>query len=230
MNYEKFMNSRIYRFLDYIFRLVLLNFLIFITALSFYLFLPEKTPNWLKDTLSFGQMGLLFFPSLVAVFDVIKQYEQNKSTSILRPFFQSLKKHYKSSLLMGIGMLIIAILLSNSINVFLQQFQNGLINVIGFFLTVSVILVLLFSLVHLPLVLVNFSGLRLIDYGKLSVIWAFRDFGLTLMMLVIVVFVLITDIVFPYFLAFFGISLPIYLLVKLSLKSYAKYSEKHKGV
>ena len=160
------MNSRIYRFLDYIFRLVLLNFLIFITALSFYLFLPEKTPNWLKDTLSYGQMGLLFFPSLVAVFDVIKQYEQNKSTSILRPFFQSLKKHYKSSLLMGIGMLIIAILLSNSINVFLQQFQNGLINVIGFFLTVSVILVLLFSLVHLPLVLVYFRGLRLIDYGN----------------------------------------------------------------
>ena len=111
------MNSRIYRFLDYIFRLVLLNFLIFITALSLSVF-TEKTPNWLKDTLSYGQMGLLFFPSLVAVFDVIKQYEQNKSTSILRPFFQSLKKHYKSSLLMGIGMLIIAILLSNSINVF----------------------------------------------------------------------------------------------------------------
>ena len=150
MNSTKFMNSKIYRIFDYIFRLVLLNFLIFITALSFYLFLPEKTPNWLKDTLSFGQMGLLFFPSLVAVFDVIKQYEENKSTSILRPFFQSLKKHYKSSLLMGIGMLIIAILLSNSINVFLQQFHNGLINVIGFFLTVSVILVLFFP-VHLPL-------------------------------------------------------------------------------
>ena len=142
------------------------------------------------------QMGLFFFPSLVATFDVIKQYEENKSTAIFRPFFQSLKKHYKISFLMGIGILIISLLLTNSITVFLQQFQNGLINVIGFFLTVSVILVLLFCLVHLPLVLVYFRGLRLIDYGKLSLIWAFRDFVLTLMMVVIVVFVLVTDFVF----------------------------------
>ena len=130
---------------------------------------------------------------------------------------------------MGIGMLIITILLIRNISVFAAVSKRPH-QCDRFLSTVSVILVLLFSLVHLPLVLVNFSGLRLIDYGKLSVIWAFRDFGLTLMMLVIVVFVLITDIVFPYFLAFFGISLPIYLLVKLSLKSYAKYSEKHKGV
>jgi uncharacterized membrane protein YesL len=230
MNSTKFMNSKIYRIFDYIFRLVLLNFLIFITALSLYLFLPESIPNWIKDTLSYMQMGLFFFPSLVATFDVIKQYEENKSTAIFRPFFQSLKKHYKISFLMGIGILIISLLLTNSITVFLQQFQNGLINVIGFFLTVSVILVLLFCLVHLPLVLVYFRGLRLIDYGKLSLIWAFRDFVLTLMMVVIVVFVLVTDFVFPYFLAFFGISLPIYLLVKMTFKSYAIYFEKHKGV
>ena len=95
MRKDGFMKSGLYRVLDYIARLVILNVLILI--ISFLLLLIFKDQKWpLIIT------ALTFLPSIVSAFKVIKDYEDGKNPSIFKPFFKAFKQYYiKRELIMS---------------------------------------------------------------------------------------------------------------------------------
>mgnify|MGYP006327940729 FL=1 len=223
MRKDGFMKSGIYRVLDYIARLVILNVLILI--ISFLLLLIFKDQKWpLIIT------ALTFLPSIVSAFKVIKDYEDGKNPSIFKPFFMAFKKYYVKSLIYTVIILVIAVLLLNSYSVFNAHYSEGVAYIIGYYLTLSVILVAILGLVQLPLVLVNFDGLGLLQYLKLSIILGFKDILSSAISVVIIGLLVLVGVVYPTILAVIGISGGVYLITKLTYRKYSVLSSRHSSV
>ena len=220
MRKGSFMKSGIYRVLDYVARLVILNVLVLI--ISFSLLLVFKDQYWpLIIT------GLTFIPSLVAMFRVMKDYEDGNNPSGFKPFFKAFIKYYIKSIIFTIIVGIIAILLVNSLTVFAKNYNQSVANVIGYYLTISLIAVVGLFVVHIPLVIVNFEDLSIFQYLKLAITMTFKDVVLSFLCVVIVVFFVITSFIFPIVAGIGGISLPVYLITKLTYRRYSLLSDKH---
>lgn len=223
MKSDKIMNSKIYQILDYLFRLIILNFLIFAISLSFLIIIPSFGDHDYLYYLALIPTALTFFPSIVSCFMVIKQYEDGLHHKIIQPFFSNFKKYYLKTILLSVIIVILGILFYNSLTVFYQQIYQGIINLLGLILTLVICFIIILTLVHLPLVIVNLDDLKLIHYLKLSFMFAFKDFLLSLVLTIIIVIMLLINITWPHFMIFLGFSLPIYLIIKLTKKLYRKY-------
>lgn len=220
MRKGSFMKSGIYRILDYVARLVILNVLVLI--ISFSLLFIFKDQYWpLIIT------ALTFIPSLMALFKVMKDYEDGKNPSVFMPFFKAFVKYYIKSIIITIIVGVIALLLYNSLTVFASNYSKSVANVIGYFLTLSLIMVVCLIIVHLPLVIVNFDDLTIYQYLKLSIVMSFKDIILSFLVVVIAVAFAITSIVFPVLAGVIGISLPVYLITKMTYRRYSLLSDKH---
>lgn len=221
MRKGSFMKSGIYRIMDYVARLVILNVLVLI--ISFSLLFIFKDQYWpLIIT------ALTFFPSLVALFRVMKDYEDGNNPSIFKPFFKAFIKYYVKSIIITIVIGIIALLLYNSLTVFASNYNKSVANIIGYYLTLSLIILISLIVVHIPLVIVNFEDLSLLQYLKLAVVMCFKDVILSFLVVVIVVVFVITSLVFPVIAGIAGISVPVYLITKLTYRRYSLLSDKHK--
>ena len=119
------------------------------------------------------------------------------------------------------------VLLVNSFTYFNQYKTTGLAYLIGFILTLSFSLMFIMLFVHLPLVMVYFDDLGVTHYIKLSVIFAFRDFGLTILLTLFVAASLILSYFFSIYMLIIGFSLPIYFIVKITKKKYLIISERN---
>jgi uncharacterized membrane protein YesL len=220
MRKGSFMKSGLYRIMDYIARLVILNVLVLI--ISFSLLLVFKDQYWpLIIT------GLTFIPSLISMFRVMKDYEDGNNPSVFKPFLKAFIKYYIKSMIFTLIIGIIALLLANSLTVFAKNYNQSVANIIGYYLTISLIIVAGLVVVHIPLVVVNFDDLSIFQYLKLAVTMAFKDVVLSFLSVVIVVFFTITSIVFPIVLGIAGVSVPVYLITKLTYKRYSLLSDKH---
>ena len=118
-------------------------------------------------------------------------------------------------------------MLVNSLNVFAKNYNQSVANVIGYYLTISLILAVGILVVHIPLVIVNFDDLTIIQYLKLSIAMTFKDVILSFLCVVVVGVFVITSFVFPIVAGVGGISLPVYLITKLTYKRYSLLSDKH---
>lgn len=110
MKSDRIMRSKIYRFLDYVLRLIILNALIIIPSFSFFIIFATLYENNDHPLIYLTLIPVLFwfFPSIVSCTDVIKQYETNETNTIFKDFFKSLKKNYLKSFILSI---IIAIMI-----------------------------------------------------------------------------------------------------------------------
>lgn len=228
MSTKGFTKGKLYRFLDYVLRLVLLNFCVvvpsFIALIIYSLFSKDTDSIWFYLTLVPALLWL--FPSITAVTDVIRQYEDNLTTTIFKDFLISLKKNYIKSFIIGIIIYILVILFYNSLSFFYVNQGKGAGYIIGLFLTFSFVLVTLFVIIHLPLVLAYFSDLKVTEYIKLALMLAFRDIGTTILMIIASVVIIILSLLSYYVMFIIGISLMIYCIVKLSFKQYIKIYRK----
>lgn len=224
MNTNRIMRSKIYRFLDYLLRLIILNALVVVPSFSFFIIYASLSKEFNSNyTLLLLIPVLLFlFPSVVACFDVIKQYENNETNTIFKDFFKSLKKHYLKSLIMTMVILTIGYLLINSILFFYNYAANGLIYILGLIFSVSFTFLSLMILVHICLVMVYFPKLQFIEICKLACIMAFKDILTTLIIMIIWIVIMSLNIAIYIVLIICGISLPVFLTIKLSFREYIK--------
>ena len=228
MRSDRIMQSKIYRLFDYVLRLVLLNVLIVVPSFSLFIIYSaiNKSGNNHLTFLLLIPMLLWLFPSIVATTDVIRQYEDDETNTIFKDFFKSFAKHFIKSFIIGIVIYLLAMLFYNSFNYFYINQGKGITYLIGLIVTISFIFVVVYLIIHLPLVLVYFSDLTLLQYIKLALIMAFKDFGTTFLMAIIAIIVGTLSILFNYVMFFGGISLTVYLCVKLSYKHYIKIYRK----
>ena len=228
MSTRSLTKGKLYRFLDYVLRLVLLNFCVvipsFIALFIYSLFSKNTESVWFYLTLI--PVILWLFPSIVAVTDVIRQYEDNLTNTIFKDFFKSLKTHYIKAFVIGSFACYLVLLLYNSFNFFYVNQGKSVGYLLGLLLTISFIFMATFLVIHLPLVLVYFSDLKIIQYVKLAMIMAFKDIGRTILILIAVAIIVIVSILFYYVMFIIGIALAIYVSVKLSFKQYIKIYRK----
>lgn len=228
MSTKGFTKGKLYRFLDYVLRLVLLNFCVvvpsFIALIIYSLFSKNTDTIWFYLTLV--PVVLWLFPSITAVTDVIRQYEDNLTTTIFKDFFVSIKRNYVKSFIIGIFVYVLVILLYNSLNFFYVNQGKGAGYIIGLFLSASFSVMVLCLIVHLPLVVAYFSNLKVIEYIKLALMLGFRDIGKTILMIIASIIIIIISILSYYIMFIIGISMMIYCLVKLSFKQYIKIYRK----
>ncbi len=225
---KRFMNSAVYRIFDYLARLVLLNLLNFLVSLSFLLLFIDDAWSPLVSTLVMvGILSITFFPAIIATFSVIKGYEDGKTTAIFKPYFLAFKKYYLKTLGLGIILLVSAFLLTNSLFVFYNNYQTSVANMVGFYLTIAIILVFILSVVHLPIMIVHFDDLSIMQYIKLSITMGFKDIIFSFLMLVVVAVTIMSSITVPFIMAIGGFSIPVFLLVKITYRRYIKISNKY---
>lgn len=228
MSTNNFVKSKLYRFLDYVLRLVLLNFLVVIPSFSilmiYSLFSKDTESIWFYLTLL--PLLLWLFPSVVATADVIRQYEDNQTNTIFKDFFKSLKKHYLKSFISGIIIFLLIFLLYNSFTYFSTNQNKDIVYLIGLLLTISFIVTLALVVVHIPLVFIYFSGMSFFEYIQLALIMAFKGIGTTILIVIAVLIVLFISFMYYIVMIVCGISIAIYLIVKLSFKQYIKIYRK----
>jgi uncharacterized membrane protein YesL len=164
----------------------------------------------------------------VAIADVIKGYELEQNTGVFKEFFQAFKKHFAKSSLLSVLLIICVLLITNSISFFETMQTEGVIYTIGFGLTLSLVLILIIGIIHLPLVMIYFNDLKMNHYVKLSLIFGFKDLGLTLLLTIFVVVSLVLSYLISIYLVLIAFSLVIYLTVKLTKNKYLKISERNK--
>lgn len=227
MKSNRIMQSKIYRFLDYALRLILLNALVIIPSFSFFIIYAslDKNENPLVY-LTLIPVVLWLFPSIVATTDVIKQYETNQTNTVFKDFFKSFIKNYFKSITFTILIIIIGFLLYNSFTYFMNYANQSMLNIIGLIFTISFIALSLMIIINIPLIMAYFKGLRIIEITKLACIMVFKDLIMNLLILFIVILFIILDIAIYVIMAFGGIAIPIYLVIKLSFKQYIKIYRK----
>lgn len=228
MKANRIMQSKIYRILDYVLRLVLLNALIVIPSFSLFIIFSNVFKNGNNQLLSLLLIPMLLWliPSIVATTDVIRQYENNETNTIFKDFFKSLKKHYLKSLIISIFVYIGIGLLVNSLVYFFNNVAKGGLYFAGLLLTISFSLAFILIVIQFPLVTTYFKDLGVFEIIKLSCIFAFKNIMVNLLILVFIVGFIIVDILYYFVTALIGFSVPIYLTVKLLFKQYIKIYRK----
>ncbi len=227
---SKILNSKAYQVFDYVCRLIILNLLLIIISFSIFILFINIFPN-MKDIyqmLLLIPTAITILPSIVAVADVIKGYEIDKNFGILKDFFIAFRKHFKKSCFLSVLLIISILLISNSIVFFMNMQSTNPIYTVGFALSCSLVIILIICLVHLPLTLIYFDDLKLIHYIKLSLIFGFKDFGLTLLLTLFAIITIVICSLSTLYTVLIAFSLVIYLIVKLTKNKYIKISERNK--
>ena len=222
------MQSKIYRFLDYLLRLILLNALIVIPAFSFFLIyeLIDKEGSYRLAFLTLIPLILWLFPSIVAVTDVIKQYETDETNTIFKDFFKSFGKNYLKSIIITFILAILIILLYNSITYFFKNARKDTLHLLCFFLSISIAFVAILIAVQIPLVMAYFKKLRIWELLKLSCIMTFKNLGINILIALMIIGIGAIDIRLNYVMITIGFSVPIYITIKMSFKQYIKIYRK----
>ena len=228
MKSDRIMRSKIYRFLDYVLRLIILNALIIIPSFSFFIIFATLYENNDHPFIYLTLITVLFwfFPSIVSCTDVIKQYETNETNTIFKDFFKSLKKNYLKSFILSIIIAIMIVIFYNSFNFFMTYANKGFIYILGLLLIIPFVISAAMILIHIPLVMAYFKNLMLKEIVKLSCIMAFKDILNNILIVLIVSLLMSLNIALYFVMAIGGISIPIYIAVKLSFKKYIKIYRK----
>ena len=227
---SKILKSKAYQVFDYICRLVILNLLLVIVSFSIFILIINIFPN-LKDgyqMLFLIPTAINLLPSIVAIAEVIKGYEIEKNSGIFKEFFMAFKKHFKKSSILSVLLIVCVLLISNSVSYFSLMQTEGIIYTMGFGLSLSLVLVMIICLIHLPLVMIYFEDLNLLHYVKLSLIFAFKDLGLTLIATLFVVASIFLSYLISIYFVLIAFSLTIYLIIKITKNKYIKISERNK--
>lgn len=231
----------IHAFLDYLFRIVMLNLLIVVPALlPFFIYskidVGEGTSATLIGYATLLPAAIYLIPAIVAAVDVLRMYQDKLTKGVFKEFFVSFGKHFLKSIVISVivfGIIFILLLdvKFNSITIqgpiiyFINNLSD-LLCLVGLALTVSFLLIGIYVIIHIPLVMAYFEGLSLGQYIKLSFIMSFKNVWKTLLCLLVVVAFLVLDLVLPVATFIIGVSIPLYLIVKITFKDYIKIYRK----
>lgn len=226
-------NSKIFRFFDYVFRLVLIN--LFILLPSFLLFYImtiffNDLINTVWGLLTLIPAVLYMYPAICAGVDLIRKYELKETNGVFKEFFKSLKRVYLKAFLETLIILVFVVLFYFSISYFVRHYEDGIINVIGLYLSIAFAIMLLVIIVHLPLVMNYMEGCLIFDDIRLAGMMAFQDLLITIGLVLFIIGDVAIMMVTPTVAVICGFSLPMYLLVKLTFKKYyIVYIRTHKN-
>lgn len=214
LDYDQKLNSKSYRFFDQVYRLLVLNVITII--------------------LSATLIGM--FPAFVATTATLKQGNQ---MNVFKQFFKNFLHYFKKSFFVGLILFIIYFLdiyafyfYATSVVEDVKDFDWTLLFVnTGFIVSVVAFIVITILSVHLPLLVVTLESLTVGETYRTGFYVSIRYFLTTLILFVLQVLIIgsfIYCMIDPRFLAIWllvGISLPVFLQVKVTAPIYYKFSQ-----
>ncbi len=198
MDLEKKLNSKTYRFFDYLFGLVIVNLMTIILSLLIVTLLPAVT----------------------TAYQTISDFKEVGPSKVFRMYFSNLKKHIEKSFIIGLFIIIIIVLAAFSMYFYGAHFSpDSFIGQAGYWVMLLVLFLLMLFSLHLPLVMVNFQNLGIIDTIRISIFICFRYFISSLIIFGMNLVMLVGVLALPIWVVI-GISLPIFLAIRLTDATY----------
>lgn len=213
MDFDKFVNSKIYSIFDYIYKLSILNMLIVITNIV--------------TLVIFG-----LFPSLVSASIVIKDIKEGKDVKVLKSYFANFKFVYKKSMFLNFFYLIAIFIFSFNIYYFYMLLGTNNNFIIYFamfmflFLDVLFILALLHS-IHVFIFFPYLDGNKIIKYSLLFVVsYVLKN----ILLIMLLISFIILGMLFIYMVPVIIITLFMYVFLLLFYFEYKSYITKENNV
>ncbi len=214
LDYEQKLNSKPYRFFDQIYRLLVLNVLTIILGITI--------------------IGL--FPAFVATTATLKQGNQ---MNVFKQFFKNFLHYFKKSFFVGLILFVLYLIdiyaiyfYATSVVKDASDFDLTLLFINAGFIVSGVAFILItFLSVHLALLLITFESFTVGEIYRTSFYVSIRYFLTTLILFVLQVLIIGSFIYCMFdarFLAVWllvGISLPVFLQVKVTTPIYYKLSQ-----
>lgn len=208
MNYEKIVNSNWYAVLEKILNLVLINLLWFL--------------------ISFFGLGLLtIYPATLVVFMLVSLIIENKTFPVLKGFFKLLIKFYWKAQKIFLIFLTIGIILFFNIRFYYFQLTERFtyIALIGFVLTLLIILLTIFALIHSFFIILYFPDFKTFKTIKFSYLFGIAFAFSSLLVLILFLIASVIIIFVPFLLILVCLiltSLLAYLAIKIIKPKYNK--------
>lgn len=211
-NPDKKYSSKLYRFFDLLYKLLVINISMIILSLPI----------------------ITMFPVIVAATATLKN--NLNETSIFKALFRNIKKYFIKALKMGLCLLIgfaagIYGYFFWSFTEFDPNSKMELIAQIAIVVIVVCLIIFTFIIVHIPLLMITFDKLDNYQIFKLSLFLSVRYFLTTIIMLlsvIVILGVLFLCLIQPGILAIWmiiGISLPMYLVIKFTTPVYYRFAK-----
>ena len=198
MSLDKKLNSKTYRFFDYLFGLVIVN--LFTIILSIFI--------------------ITLLPALTAAYQTVADFKEVGPTKVVRMYLSNLKKHLEKSFIIGLFIIIIIVLASFSMYFYSNKFAaDNIVGQAGYWIMLVVLLLLVLFSLHLPLVMINFQSFGIVDTIRISIFICLRYFISSLIIFGMNLVMLIGVLALPIWVVI-GISLPIFLSIKLTDATY----------
>lgn len=208
---EKKYTSKVHRFFNLVYRLLVVNLFTIIISLPI----------------------LTLFPAIVACVATLKN--NLDETGILKPYFKNFAKYFWRSFKMGIALLIIIVVAGYSFFFWIfQDFDSNKMEWVaqaGIVVMLICCIVFLFATVHLPFVMISIPDISNFQRFKMSVFIAFR-YIMTTSILVVTNLLIISPIILTFFQIIrfgfigiwmmIGISLPLFIAIKFTAPVYYK--------
>ena len=210
MDIEKLVNSKVYTFFDWLWRIFVLNILTMVTSLGI----------------------ITAFPSIVSCFQSIKDCKEGSDESIFKVYFRNFGAYFKKTVGMGIIIIVVTLILVYGV-IFYTDLLKAMVEegpdvytdaqmafpTIGKYIVFFLIFVLGLIVNQLPIIY-SYFNFRFFDNFKFALYTTFKFIGKGLMEILcwglsVVVFILLTPAWF-----FIGISGPLFLIYSISRPIY----------
>ncbi|MDD4211856.1 MAG: DUF624 domain-containing protein [Bacilli bacterium] len=201
MNIEKFVNSKIYRFFDWVWRITVLNILTLITSLGI----------------------ITFLPSITACYKTIYDYTAGEEKNVFSAYFRNLKNNFIRPLEGNIFIIGAAIVFVVAL-IFYSETSEGVgilttISVIGFYFVAFAMVLLLLITIQLPMIYTHFN-FRYFDNFRFAFYVATKHIASSLGCVLIIALEVLLYIVFVPLWAVTCLSIPILAGHLLFKKTY----------
>lgn len=194
--------SKLFIFFELIYRLLIVN------IFTFFLILPIFTS----------------LPAIVAAYATLKNGIDD--TKVIKSYFKNFSFYFWKSFKIGLILLVaIAVVLYAF---FFYRYQDAIIDFeeiwyqIGMAVILILMLILVLVSVNLPLLVITFKKLTVIETIKTSFYITFRYFITTLILFLMLIFQIVGIVAFPIWIIL-GISLPIMLSIRFTAVVYKKF-------
>lgn len=216
MDFEKFINSKIYAIFDKIYRFIMINILWFLFSL-------------------FGLGIFTFMPATHAVFVMHNSMIQDKDAPILKSFWTIFKKDYWKNQKLFIIFLIIGVILFLDVKLYFHLLTENstFFMTVGFWISCMFVLLYLITFIHVFMLNLYFPDLSTFKKIKNAFIFAiimpFRSLFVLIISVASIIFVIWYQFLVP--LIFFALaSILAYITIKVMKPKYNKLLKERKSI
>ncbi|MDF2698704.1 MAG: hypothetical protein K0Q49_260 [Haloplasmataceae bacterium] len=204
MNFESFINGKVYEAFNWIFKMLLINLL------------------WLITTV-LGLGIFTFMPATIALFILVKSVINNEEVPIIKTFFKIVKKEYIKSQKIFLVLLIIGSIIYFNFKFYLRI--NSLLTSVGIVIIFMILIFYILICTHICIVYIYYPHVKVFRTFKLafliSMLYAFKTFLIIAVNVIIGFLLLYFKILFAFAPLIF-MSLFAYITLSLLNTNYSK--------